>query len=227
MAPYFGLRSGFAIRLGLSKSLKKVVPGIRYFRTWQAARHYVLSGSFASPDEKQAISHHQLDLVIYTDGGQRNVNDGAWAYSINDAHRQIKFASKYIITKNNNYCEVEAVIQALRELRYRHCRRLRLQLDTDSVSVKSIADDLRHGVSIYRIEHNTDWQTRQLRTFRRLLRKFKHLRIHQIKGHSGVIGNQFVDQLCSRAMCVRYRDGYDPFINIPARRPDCRDESPS
>ena len=213
MKRYFGLRSGYLIKIGKVESPKSMVnyPAVKYFQTQIAAVHYVFGCSYATHSEKRLIRRNHLDLVIYTDGGQRNANDGAWAYSINDQHRQLRFASRYLNTKNNNFCELEAVIQALRWLAIAGQTNLRIRLDTDSVAVKGIARKVRHGKSIQVIARNTDWQIKQLRAFKQLLHRFKHLRIAKIRGHSGVLGNQFVDQLCSRSMCTRYPNGYDPF----------------
>ncbi|URL60892.1 RNase H family protein [Acetilactobacillus jinshanensis] len=167
--------------------------------------------TFATLSERRLIKHHRLNLVVYTDGGQRNSNDGAWAYSINDASHQLAFNSAYFNTKNNNYCELEAVIQVLKFLINHRMYNHKIRLNTDSVSVKSITHNVRHSISIQSIARNTDWKIGQLRVLKQYLHRFTNLHIRQIKGHSGILGNQLVHELCSKAMCFRYKDSYDPF----------------
>lgn len=214
MCKYFGIRSGFSIKIDQTVRLplnlsKTNLP--HYFKTYQEAHNFVFKNSFATPHEKRLIYHHQLDLVVYTDGGQRNGNDGAWAYSINNDHEQLFHNDKYFNTKNNNYCEVEAEIEALRELIRLHKFYQHIQLDTDSVAVKNITKNIRHGVSIQSIARNTEWKMGQLRRLKQALQRFTHLRIKKIKGHSGILGNQLVHQMCSQAMSSIYPNYYNPF----------------
>ncbi|XIF19782.1 MAG: hypothetical protein AJITA_00469 [Acetilactobacillus jinshanensis] len=184
---------------------------VHYFNNYKNAYNYIFYPTFATPTEQRLIKAHQLDLVIYTDGGQRNSNDGAWAYSINGSKQQIESNSRYFNTKNNNYCELEAVIQVLKRLINLHWYDKRIRIDTDSVSVKSIIHNVRHGISIQSIARNTEWKIGQISVLKEYLQRFTHLHIRQIKGHSGILGNQLVHQLCSKAMCFHYPNSYDPF----------------
>lgn len=214
MDKYFGIRSGCLIKIDKIARLPWALSQTNlphYFPNYQDAYNFVFRKSFATHHEKQLIRSHQLDLIIYTDGGQRNGNDGAWAYSINNDQSQLFRDDAYFNTKNNNYCELEAEIQSLRKIIKLHEYYRYIQLDTDSIAVKNITKNIRHGISIQSIARNTEWQISQLRRLKQILHRFSHLRIKKIKGHSGVIGNQLVHQMCSQAMSSIYPRNYDPF----------------
>lgn len=218
MGPYFCIRSGKLLKIDQTRNLIPSLKNypIHYFTTFKAAKNFLFNTSFASTFEMNLIKSHQLDLVVYTDGGQRNDNDGAWAFSINNARKQIIYKSQYLVTKNNNYCEMEAAMQALAWLMRHGKDKMTIQLDTDSIAVQSLAKEIQNGVSIQHLSKHNNWKINQLRNFKKILHNFWHLRIKKVPGHAGVIGNQLVDELCSHALCEFYRQDYDPFRVNPS-----------
>jgi ribonuclease HI len=138
------------------------------------------------------------DVEIYTDGACRgNPGPGGWAALLifGDAEREL-FGGEPATT--NNRMELTAVIRALEALK----RPVRGHVYTDSQYV-------RQGV----LEWLANWKARGWKTADKkpvknqdlwqeldVLAQRHNLEWHWVKGHSGNVGNERVDELANRAI---------------------------
>jgi ribonuclease HI len=137
-------------------------------------------------------------VEIYTDGACRgNPGPGGWAATLRFGDTEKELAGAEATTTNNRM-ELTAVIRALEALK----RPVQAKVYTDSEYV-------RRGIT----EWVTSWKARGWRTadrkpvknqdlWQRLdeLAAAHEIEWHWVKGHSGVPGNERVDQLANQAI---------------------------
>src|SRR5262249_40157562 len=126
-------------------------------------------------------------IVVYTDGScLGNPGPAGWGAYLRAGARSKDLAG-YLGEGTNNIAELSAIKQALRAIKDR-TRRVRL-----------------HGVSVYaRVVLTRGWKakanTELIEETRALIAEFRHLELRWVRGHAGVLENEWVDYLARRAM---------------------------
>lgn len=197
---YYGFRAGryskvFANKQDLLNAIQKHPNG--WFQSYSSLSKAIKFISEYNPARSKFVN---FKATVYTDGGfaHNQTQHGSWAYLINTKFHRAKIhdsGSLFKVTGSNNYMELYALHEALKEL---------IKLDYNKRPIRFILDS-QYVLNIIinndcQVTNGNDAIVSLWQDVSHLLKQFQIVCFDWTKGHAGNIGNEFVDAKASQEL---------------------------